>query len=32
MDTVIMLGTMKEIPAGLPAEVTGVWVKDGIAE
>jgi len=32
MDTVIMLGTMKEIPAGLPAEVTGVWVKDGLAE
>jgi hypothetical protein len=32
MDTIIMLGTMKEIPAALPAEVTGVWVKDGIAE
>lgn len=32
MDTIIMLGTMKEIPAGLPAEVTGVWIKDNIVE
>lgn len=32
MDTIIMLGTMKEIPAGLPAEVTGVWIKNNIAE
>lgn len=32
MDTIIMLGTMKEIPAGLPAEVTGVWIKNNIVE
>jgi hypothetical protein len=32
MDTIIMLGTMKKIPANLPAEVTGIWVKEGIAE
>lgn len=32
IDSVIMLGTMKEMPTGLPAEVTGVWVNNSIAE
>lgn len=32
MDTVIMLGTMKEIPKALPGQVTPVWISGGIAE
>lgn len=32
MDTMIMCGTMKAIPAGLPKEVTAIWVQNGIAE
>lgn len=32
MDTMIMAGTMKALPKGLPAEVTAVWVEGGIAE
>lgn len=32
MDTMIMCGTMKAIPKGLPAQVRAVWVANGIAE
>jgi hypothetical protein len=32
MDTMIICGTMKELPARLPKSVTGVWVENGIAE
>lgn len=32
MDSIVMLGTMKEIPAGMPPEITSVWVREGIAE
>lgn len=32
MDTMIMAGTMKAIPKGLPAQVTAVWIENGIAE
>lgn len=32
MDTIIMLGTMKEIPAGMPPEVTSVWISNNLVE
>jgi uncharacterized coiled-coil protein SlyX len=32
MDSVIMLGTMKEKPEGLPAEVTAHWISNSILE
>lgn len=32
MDTMIMCGTMKAIPKGLPPQVRAVWVANGIAE
>lgn len=32
MDSVIMLGTMKEKPDGLPAEVTSHWISNNILE
>lgn len=32
MDTIIMLGTMKEIPQGMPAEVTSVWIDNKLVE
>jgi energy-coupling factor transporter ATP-binding protein EcfA2 len=32
MDQVIICGTMKEIPKGMPAEIQAVWVQNGIAE
>lgn len=32
MDSVIMLGTMKEKPEGLPPEVTAHWVQNNIIE
>lgn len=32
MDTMIICGTMKALPKGLPAEVTAVWIENGIAE
>lgn len=32
MDTMIMCGTMKALPKGLPPEVTAVWCDRGIAE
>lgn len=32
MDSVIMLGTMKEKPDGLPAEVTAHWINNNILE
>lgn len=32
MDTMIMCGTIKELPEKLPAGVAGVWITNGIAE
>ena len=32
MDTMLMCGTMKAIPKGLPPQVTAVWCANGIAE
>jgi energy-coupling factor transporter ATP-binding protein EcfA2 len=32
MDTMIICGTMKAIPAGLPSQVRAVWIANGIAE
>lgn len=32
IDSVIMLGTMKEKPTGLPAEVTAHWISNNILE
>ena len=32
MDTMLMCGTMKAIPANLPPEATGIWIANGIAE
>lgn len=32
LDTAILCGTMKEMPAKLPKHVTGVWVANNIAE
>lgn len=32
MDTIVMLGTMKAIPAGMPPEVTCVWISQEMAE
>jgi hypothetical protein len=32
MDTIVMLGTMKEIPKGMPPEVTSVWIENNLVE
>lgn len=32
MDTMIMCGTMKALPKGMPPEVTSIWCENGIAE
>lgn len=32
MDTMIMCGTLKALPATLPPAVAGIWIKNGIAE
>lgn len=32
MDLVIMCGTLKEVPRGLPPAIQSVWIENGIAE